>query len=123
MSMHTTMHTEERVGEAWRLHRSNDHDAAIDIFKDILSKNPDNVDAQYGLGLGLRAKGDKSGAIAAFQHSLKLARKALDAVKFESSVEGHHGNNNLGSYEDDRYMMLSRMINQRLFELGANSQG
>lgn len=121
--MNTTMHTEERIAEAWKQHRTGNHAQAITLLKDIVAKNPDHVDAQYGLGLALRASGDKSAAIAAFQHTLKLARKALDAVKFESQVEGHHGANNLGTYEDDRYMMLSRMINQRLQEMGATSQG
>lgn len=112
-----TMHTEERIGEAWRLHRNGDNQAAIDIFKDILSKTPNNVDANYGLGLALRAKGDKAAAAEAFQRALKLVEEALNAVNTTSSADGHLGGNDLDTYEDDRYMMLTKMIKQRLAEL------
>jgi tetratricopeptide (TPR) repeat protein len=115
------MQTEERVGEAWRLHRQGDHQGAIVLFRDILTMTPDNVDAQYGLSLALRANGNRNDAVAGFQRCLQLTRKALDAVKLESKVEGHHGDNNLSTYADDRYMMLNRMIAQRLFEMGATT--
>lgn len=115
--MSTPMHSEEKIGEAWRLHRNGDNKTAIAMFSEILEKTPNNVDACYGLGLARRANGDKTGAKEAFQTALKLAGKALDAVHTESSVAGHHGGNDLATYDDDRYMMLSRMLRQRLAEL------
>lgn len=115
----STMHTEERIGEAWRLHRVGDNPAAIDIFKDILSKAPKLVDAHYGLGLALRADGKNDEAVKSFQEALTLAQGTLNAVDTAAESEGHRGTNNLDSYEDDRYLMLVRMIEQRLSELGA----
>lgn len=112
------MHTEERIGEAWRLHRANDHDQAIEIFRDILARTPDNLDAHYGLGLATRAVGKEEEAVEAFQKALHLAKEALKAVDTTASVDGHGGGNDLNSYDDDRYLMLNRMIRQRLNELG-----
>lgn len=117
-----TRATEERIGEAWRLHRKGDNRGAIQLFNEILSKTPNNVDAHYGIGLAQRAEGDEEGAIASFQRALELAQAALDAVKVTSVVDGHGGGNDLDTYEDDRYLMLSRMINQRLTELGAPTE-
>ncbi|MCU0513499.1 MAG: tetratricopeptide repeat protein [Anaerolineae bacterium] len=119
MAMQTTMVTDERIAEAWKLHRSNDHKGAIKAFEDILRKSPEHADAYYGLGLAQKALNDKTAATRSFQECLRLARKALDAVKLEARIEGQHGSNNLNSYDDDRYMMLSRMIHQRLYEMGA----
>lgn len=115
------MHTEERVGEAWRLHRVGDNVAAIDIFKDILAKAPKLVDAHYGLGLALRAEGKTDEATSAFQEALTLTKDALKAIDTASEADGHHGANDLASYEDDRYLMLVRMTSQRLEELGVES--
>jgi tetratricopeptide (TPR) repeat protein len=119
MSMHTTMVTEERIAEAWKLHRREEHKNAIEMFKDILEKSPELIDAYYGMGLAQKALGDKNGATRSFQECLRLARKALDAVNLESRVEGHHGKNDLTTYDDDRYMMLTRMVHQRLYEMGS----
>lgn len=113
-----TLHSSERIGEAWRLHRDGSNDKAISIFKEIIQKTPDNVDAHYGLGLAQKASGDKASAADAFQKALNLAEAALNAVKTASNVEGHHGTNDLDTNEDDRYMMLSRMLKQRLEDVG-----
>ena len=115
----STMHSEERIGEAWRLHRSGNNSAAIDMFEDILARTPKNLDALYGLGLARRADGDTDGAIEAFRSARSLAKEALTAVDTASVVDGHHGSNDLDTYEDDRFLMLQRMINQRLDELDA----
>jgi tetratricopeptide (TPR) repeat protein len=112
-----TMHTEERIGEAWRLHRSGNNTGAISLFQEILDKTPKHLDALYGLGLARRADGDSSGARKAFQTALQIAQDALDAEDEISAVDGLHGANNLDNYDDDRFMMLQRMIMQRLAEL------
>lgn len=111
------MHTEERIGEAWRLHRSGDNRAAIKIFDEILGKTPRDIDALYGLGLARRAEGDQDGARDAFSKALDIAENTLRAVDDTSAAEGHHGANNLETSADDRYLMLNRMIQQRLDEL------
>jgi tetratricopeptide (TPR) repeat protein len=120
MSGHTTMVTEERIAEAWKVHRRGEHKAAIEMFQEILAKSPELIDAFYGMGLAQKALGEKNGATKSFQECLRLARKALDAVNLESRVEGHmHGRNDLTTYDDDRYMMLTRMVHQRLYEMGS----
>jgi len=117
----STMHTEERIGEAWRLHRAGDNAGAIEIFDDILRKTPKNIDAHYGLGLARRADGNAESAIESFKQALELSHNALDAVETTSASEGHHGANDLDTYEDDRYLMLIHMIGQRLAELGVEN--
>lgn len=112
-----TMHSEERIGEAWRLHRNGDNVGAEKIFSEILNKAPKHLDALYGLGLARRAGGDLSGAAEAFQAALQLAKDAFEAVDTTSVVDGNNGNNDLRTYEDDRFLMLQRMIQQRLNEV------
>lgn len=113
-----TMHTEERIGEAWRLHRTGNNSASITLFREIIAKTPKNIDALYGLGLALRADGHIDEAIKTFKEAASLASQGLNAVDTTSQVEGHHGSNDLNTYEDDRFLMLSKMIQQRLAELG-----
>ncbi len=117
----SNMHTEERIGEAWKQHRMGDNDSAMNIFKDILSKRPGHLDALYGLGLAQRANGDVDGAVESFNKAMQLAKEALSAVDKTSVVDGHTGSNDLTSYEDDRYLMLQTMISQRLEELEASA--
>lgn len=116
----STLATTERVGSAWRSHRDGSNSDAIRQFDEIIRISPENVDAHYGKGLALKADGDASGAADAFRAALGYAEAALDAVHTASSVEGHHGVNDLDTNDDDRYMMLTRMIRQRLDELDAD---
>jgi tetratricopeptide (TPR) repeat protein len=109
-----TMQVEERVGEAWKQHRMGNNPAAIEIFEEILKQRPDHIDALYGLGLSRRANGETAWAIEAFKKALMLATEALNT---EEKTGGAFKGNNLESYDTDRYMMLSRMIKQRLAEL------
>lgn len=115
----SAMPSAEKIGQAWRMHREGDSRGAIDLFNSILAANPANVDAHYGLGLAHKALGDKAAATAAFQLALDNTEQALEAVQTTSHVEGNPGDNDLESNFDDRYMMLTRMINQRLEDLGA----
>ena len=110
----STMHTEERIGEAWNQHRTNNNPAAIEIFQEILSSQPKNIDALYGLGLAQRANGENGAAVASFQQALKFAEEGLH--ENTSMLEG--AGNNLDTDQDDRFMMLIRMTKQRLAELG-----
>ncbi len=104
----------EKIGTAWRMHRDGDHAGAISMFEEIASSNPDIVDAYYGLGLAQKAVGDYQAATDAFQQALSITEDALKAVQMASSAEGHQGGNDLESNDDDRYMMLTRMLKQRL---------
>lgn len=117
----STLHSSERIGEAWRMHRDGNNDQAISIFKEIIQTAPSSVDAYYGLGLSFKASGDMASAADAFQKSLDLAQQALNAVKTTSDAEGHHGSNDLDTNEDDRFMMLTRMLKQRLEDVGVNN--
>lgn len=109
---------DERIGEAWRLYRATDILSAIDMFKEIIAEVPDSVDGYYGLGLAQRANGDKAGAASSFQQAMRLARTALEAYTRQEEEAGHRGNS-ISSYDDDRMMMLIRMLGQRLAEVGA----
>lgn len=117
----STMPTEERIGQAWNLHRNQEYRAALDIFTEILRKTPNNIDALYGQGLALVGSGDKAAASESFTKALDLAKASLQAVDVTSVVDGHHGGNDLDTYEDDRYLMLVRMLGQRLEEIGKSA--
>lgn len=114
----STLHSSERIGEAWRMHREGNNDKAISIFQEIIKNAPENVDAYYGLGLAYKATKDMASAADAFQKALDLAQVAFNAVKTTSQAEGHHGQNDLDTNEDDRFMMLTRMLKQRLEDVG-----
>jgi tetratricopeptide (TPR) repeat protein len=99
------------IGDAWDLHRKGDQAAAQQLFEEVLQRDAESVDAYYGLGLVKRASSDKAGARTAFERSQTLARNALDALRAGRDT------NDLSTTKDDRYMMLLRMIEQRLAEV------
>jgi tetratricopeptide (TPR) repeat protein len=92
-----------QIGQAWFNHRQGNNDAAIDQFGRILRSNPDSIDGYYGLGLANGAARNYQAASEAFERALELTEKA-EATSQE---------------ERDRYLMLSRMIRQRLEEIKA----
>ena len=116
----STMALIEKIGQAWRLHREGDNSGAIRMFDSILSGNPENVDALYGLGLAYKAMNDHRAAADAFRQALDNTERALSAVQITSHAEGHLGDNDLDTDFDDRYMMLTRMLKQRLEDVGAS---
>jgi len=116
----STLHSSERIGEAWRHHRDGNNDQAITIFKEIIQKAPNNVDAHYGLGLAYKASNDMASSADAFQKALEFAENAVSARRTASGAEGHHGANDLDTSEDDRFMMLSNMLKQRLADVGVS---
>lgn len=115
----SAMSSAEKIGQAWRRHRDGDANGAIDMFNSIVESNPANVDAHYGLGLAYKALGDTDAAAAAFRKALDNTEQALSAVQTAATVEGQLADNDLDSSFDDRYMMLTRMLNQRLEDVGA----
>ncbi|MCY4147711.1 MAG: tetratricopeptide repeat protein [Chloroflexi bacterium] len=110
----STMPAAEKIGQAWRMHRDNDNNRAIQMFNDILATHPESVDALYGLGLAYKTNGEAAEAARAFEQALSIAKSALSAVRQTSQAEGHHSGNDLETNVDDRYMMLSRMLKQRI---------
>jgi Tfp pilus assembly protein PilF len=100
------------IGRAWRYQREGKADAAIGEFERILKQDANNIDANYGMGLAQRSVGKNENAI-------KYFRRALELVQAAEKTRNHTpGERNMP--EDDRYMMLGRMLNQRLAELKAS---
>lgn len=110
-----------KIGEAWAIHRRGDHPGAIKKFEEAIKVVPHSADAHYGLALALRADGQNEKAIDAFRQSLEIAENKLSAVRNLDDVDDQV-RNNLDTIEDDRYLMLSRMIKQRLHELGVEQK-
>lgn len=107
--------SDQRIGRAWRMHREGDNPGAIGMFQDVVLSDPGSIDALYGLGLALKASGDMSAAKDAFAEALKQLENSSAAEA--ALVQEHHSETNLG----DRYMMLNRMLTQRIDELGGAS--
>jgi tetratricopeptide (TPR) repeat protein len=100
------------------MHRDGDNQGAIDAFDEVIAASPDSVDAHYGIGLAHKARGDSKAAADSFQRALSITEQALTAVQVTSHAEGQHGANDLETNYDDRYMMLTRMLKQRIEDVG-----
>lgn len=101
----------ERVGQAWHHHREGRNDTAIAEFEAILKQNPNDIDANYGLALAQKKAGKTAAARQSFQNTLRLVEDAREVYTASRSDQ------NIKTPEDDRFMMLSRMVKQRLAEL------
>lgn len=101
-----------QIGDAWALHREGSNSEAVRAFQDALKTAPNDVDAYYGLGLAQRASRDYEMALKSFQTALDLAKQTLEQLRKESGQE-----NQLATTNDDRYLMLIRMIGQRIEEV------
>jgi tetratricopeptide (TPR) repeat protein len=108
------------IAKAWEQHRNNSNDAALAMFDDVLAQDDQNVDAYYGKGLALRDLKRQDDAIDSLKTAYDLATKFLDDLREEHKKDGMHLANKLNMTDDDRYMMLIRMIGQRLQELGVD---
>ena len=105
------------VSNAWRYQREHQASTAVTEFEKILKQDTNNIDALFGLGLALRDSGKKEEAIGQFQQVLELVESAALARRPASTGEDEIRVPNTA--DDDRYMMLARMIKQRLAELKA----
>lgn len=103
------------VSNAWRYQREHQASTAVSEFEKILKQDANNIDALYGLGLALRDSGKKEAAIGQFQQVLKLVESAALARRPTATNQEEIRVPN--TPDDDRYMMLARMIKQRLAEL------
>jgi tetratricopeptide (TPR) repeat protein len=99
------------IGDAWDMHRKGDNASAERAFESALQKDANSVDAHYGLGLAKRAAGDRAAAKASFEKAKSLAEQFLAEIRSGSAL------NDLTTTKDDRYMMLIRMLQQRLTEV------
>ncbi|MBI1279480.1 MAG: hypothetical protein GC179_15225 [Anaerolineaceae bacterium] len=103
------------ISHAWRHQREHQAATAVPEFEKILKQDENNLDALYGMGLALRDSGNKEGAIQNFQRCLELVTAAAAARRPAKTGEDEHRTAN--TPEDDRFMMLTRMLQQRLDEL------
>ncbi|MCY4062310.1 MAG: hypothetical protein OXG53_08075 [Chloroflexi bacterium] len=117
----STLPSAEKIGRAWRLHRDGDNQGAIRLFEEVIAASPESVDAHYGMGLALKSMGDQRSAAVSFQQALSVTEQALTAVQLTSHAEGQHGANDLETNIDDRYMMLTRMLKQRIEDVGGTA--
>ncbi|MFO7322289.1 MAG: tetratricopeptide repeat protein [Chloroflexota bacterium] len=93
---------ESLLGRAWANHREGRHEAAVADFDRILRDAPNDIDANFGLGLAQKALGRYEQAIASFEKTKEeLAKKLKDEPG------------------DDRWEMLTRMCDQRIAEIRA----
>lgn len=116
----------QEIGQAWGQHRAGRNDEAISSFEQVLTNVPDSIDALYGLGLAQRATGNSDGAVESFQKALQLAKDGFESLQKEKNENKETGGvvtlADLATPEEDRFMMLERMIAQRLAELGVISE-
>jgi len=68
--------TENNVGS--ELQTQGDLDAAIDLYRDSLSRNPDNAVALSNLGTALAARGEVDEAITQYRRALEIAPNDAD---------------------------------------------
>ena len=99
------------IGDGWESLRKGNPKGAQDVFRKVLNDDNENIDAHYGLGLAFRAAGDKASAKTSFETSLRICERELAAIR-----KGDRAND-LTTTRDDRYMMLIRMLGQRIAEV------
>jgi tetratricopeptide (TPR) repeat protein len=110
----------EQIGRAWRYEREGKPDNAIAEFQRILKLDNNNVDAYFGLGLAQRVAGKLDDALVSFRKSLELVEAADSSSKAARESAAQTAAERVQAKEhDDRYMMLRRMLQQRIAETEA----
>lgn len=104
------------ITQAWRYQREGRANAAVAEYERILKQDANDIDALYGMGLAQRDDHQNAKAVESFRRAQELVEAAASARRPVSSGEERIAAN---TPEDDRYMMLGRMIKQRLAELGS----
>jgi tetratricopeptide (TPR) repeat protein len=94
---------DHEIGEAWKAHRQGFQDTAIQQFREILDKDPNNLDALYGLGLAEKAAGNDDEAKEIFLH----LQTQIEDVSAEEASSGHPG----------KFFMLANMVKQQISQL------
>jgi DNA-binding SARP family transcriptional activator len=107
--------TSELVSSAWNLQREGRASAAVTEFQKLVQQHPKDIDANYGLALAQKTSGQVEDAIRTFKNTLELIEDSKKS--YEASRVRNPEQDNIKTPEDDRFQMLSRMVNQRLAEL------
>ena len=100
------------VAQAWNYHREGKAAAAVAEFEKVVQQYPQDIDANYGLGLSQKAAGQTAAAINTFKHTLEIISESQKKEDAQRNVDDE----NVRTPEDDRLLMLQRMVNQRLAE-------
>jgi cytochrome c-type biogenesis protein CcmH/NrfG len=102
---------DSQIGQAWRMERDGKSKEAIAAFNQVLAKNANHIDANYGMGMAQRRAGQFAEAATYFQKALEQVETA-SAARHPAVSETRIRN----TPEDDRLMMLTRMLKQRIAE-------
>ena len=105
----------ELVSQAWHHQRNGNTDTAIAEFEKIVNQHPRDIDAIYGLGLSQKTAGQHEAALKSFKTALELVEENKNS--YEATRDPSQDGENVRTPEDDRFQMLSRMVQQRLAEL------
>ncbi|MFC1959276.1 hypothetical protein ACFLYO_01070 [Chloroflexota bacterium] len=92
------MSTENTPNSAWQDHVAGKDDVAVKRFTEMITATPDDIDAQYGLGLSLRGAGQYDSSIEVFNKVLELLR----ALEIKTEDEHNH------------FQMVTRMAEQQI---------
>lgn len=121
---------------AWHYHMVGRHDHAIEAFNEILMKEPDDIDALYGLGLAQKAAGQHDTALKSFRRVMEIleplnAEVTAELARLRERVEaqtddvlqlaGAISESEMDALEArvNRVAMLMRMTHQQLESLKA----
>lgn len=74
--------------EGYRLVNEKKLDEAIALFRSIVQRYPQSWNAQDSLGEALAMKGDKAGAIAAYEKALSMVRDPAQKKRIEGTIAG-----------------------------------
>lgn len=113
--MSNTDNIAAEIGKAWGYQREGRGKEAAAAFEVILKQNPNNIDANYGLGLALKANRDYQAAAHTFNTTLNLIKDSISVEQTRRTKDNPE--DNVRTPEDDRLMMLQRMVEQRLAEV------
>jgi Flp pilus assembly protein TadD len=96
--------TDVAVGQAWSLHYHGEHGNAVQMFQQLVTNNPEHIDANFGYALSLKGAGKREQAAEAFRKTKALIDQELpkDAVVTE---------------DNQRMLMLKRICDQHISTL------
>ena len=107
----------QQVTQAWDQLRGGRADQALKQFEATVADHPEDIDAVYGLGLAQLKLKYRDDAIESFNKALSLISQGQGSLVFEEDRQQEH----VRTPEEDRFLMLTRMVQQRLEELGVQS--
>jgi tetratricopeptide (TPR) repeat protein len=104
-----------RISDAWQLQRDGRNQESADAFDRLLTEAPESVDAHYGAGLAHKHLGNLAVARQHFEQALILADRAETAQRDLAATRTD--GMDWSDPKTDYYMMMKRMINQRIAEV------